>query len=195
MAKDQRHRLSAQKQWRISKTQTDAMAAFPKETEELEEMVEGEMGEFIEKSAEISEALTHSLPEDYYLAFSDDELYLIYEWSKSGLSGEEFFDTHDRANFSYLMVDQKAITIHEHFLFKSSLMDRANFIREVTRLYEEECETIQDKFKALVIIQNERRAIDQQQDKFRKFLAEQTVEAESHMNNILKRVVRRDRTQ
>jgi hypothetical protein len=176
----------ARKQEPKSKVQAD----YSEDVQELGEMVDLEMRPLIAQSAEISEALTHSLPEEYYLAFSDEELKIIYDWAKSGKSGEEYFDSEALTSKVYLMFDQKAITIHEHFLFKNSLMDRANFIREATRLYEYEADKVQDKLKILVMIQNERRAIDQQQERFRKFLQEQSAEADSHMQNIVRRVAR-----
>jgi len=143
-------------------------------------------------SADISEALVHSVPDDFYLAFSSEELSCLYEWAKSLKSGEEFFNQSAvYEKYAYLMFDGKANVIHEHFLYKKTLMDRASFISELERLYREEAESIPEKLKILSLIQIERTNMDKAQAEFRKHMKAGTAETESNLEMLLKRVVKR----
>jgi len=151
------------------------------------------MGLDVKKTVEISEALVHSVPEQYYLQFTEDELDIIYQWAQSLQTCDKFFGDKDLQKYSYLMYDSKANAIHEHFLYKNSLLDRANFIREIEKLYKDEKEketpNLASLLKILGMIQVERMNMDKVLAEYRKYMESNSDEKQDNLTKILKRVV------
>jgi len=146
-----------------------------------------------EIGASMSEALIHSIPDEAYLSFTEDELNCIYDWAKSLLAAEEYFNKTEKfKEYAYLMFDAKANMIHEHFLYKKTLLDRANFVTELENIYYNEAESIPEKLRVLSLIQLERNALDKNQAEFRKYMAGDSANAKNNLEGLLQRVVRRD---
>lgn len=148
-----------------------------------------ENGDF--DAVEMAEAVVHSIPENFYLSFSEEELRIVYDWAKSMLPGEKYFgEDSDKEYYVYLMFDPKANAIHEHFLYKSTLIDRANFIKELQDLYAES-KSIAEKLRILGLVQVERGMLDRAQSELRKYMTKNTEEANSNLDSILRRIIKK----